>query len=73
MFDVLHFAILPIIEEGIGAGGPGGQLPLFETGSGGNVSVNNTRTAFQNQKFGVQILVFFFGQYNLFRTSLNLK
>ncbi|XP_078177625.1 protein BREAST CANCER SUSCEPTIBILITY 2 homolog B-like isoform X3 [Carex rostrata] len=32
------------IEEGIGAGGPGGQLPLFET--------NNTRTAFQNQKFG---------------------
>ncbi|KAJ3686696.1 hypothetical protein LUZ61_015860 [Rhynchospora tenuis] len=39
------------IEEEIGAGGPGDQLPLFDTGCGGTLSVNDARTTFQNQKF----------------------
>ncbi|KAJ4782388.1 Breast cancer type 2 susceptibility protein-like protein [Rhynchospora pubera] len=38
------------IEEEIEAGGPGDQLPLFDTGCGGTLSVDDAGTTYQNQK-----------------------
>jgi len=65
---ISYISILPSAEEETEAGACGGEPPLFKSGCGGKFSLNNTRNAFLNRKFGLQM--FIFAQYSLIQNQI---